>query len=509
MKKDRTRDVIIGALNAQVISHLALTVGTMYGVNKAVFDAIVANGTDIETAAIAAVCAAVPAGIAVDGSLKKWLPYVIAWITGKKDRDTGVERKGWLNVVILLLCVAQLSVSTFLNFSVSPEIVDDAAGTANTEKYDRMAERANGRYEKDLGRISEGINQAKKTLAVAEKNKADLVAAAKKSKGAEMARLAEGGNGWAKNEIAAAVRRAERKGDRSIKTATKALEKERSRESAYMDKSGGTLDSVTVAATALTVNTENKLEEKKSRWTNVMMIFMGLMAFTFILSTVVVVVLEEETGQDFDQLPTASNIVGGIFNKTKRGFTKGVISVFGLEKFTNAPNLAVAGQDYAAIATQSHAAQNTGTQKDNTVPTQERAKKACSVSGFKDSKTQERTEPTDTDTNTGPVLHARNQEGVEWPTPENKKEWGKLVRKAREWAKESIGDSTPETKERNAKKWAVFCEYAKNHGHRAGTSDEGKPYVINQAAEPVWSEGDTRVVWSVDANDSDTEYTQD
>ena len=369
-KKDRTRDVIDGALQAQVISHLALTVGTMYGVNKAAFGMLVSNGTAIETAAIIAVLAAVPAGIAVDGSLKKWLPYVIAWITGKKDVDTGVERKGWLNWIIMLLCIAQLGVSTFLNFSVSPEIVEDAAGTVNTDQYDRMADRAVTHYEKDMSRIEQGIASAQSEVSKAESTKAQLIEAAKQSKGREMARLAASGNGWAKGEIASAIRSAERKGDKLIATATAKLEKEQSRLSTYMEKSGSTLDSVTVAATGLTVATTNKHEEKKSRWSAVMIWFMGLMAFTFVLSTVVVVVLEEEMNEDFDRLPTASNIASGVFKKAKNGITGAMVKIFGLDKFTVTPTLAGVSHSVRISPTQSSAAQKDRTQSRNTETTQ-------------------------------------------------------------------------------------------------------------------------------------------
>jgi hypothetical protein len=500
MKKDRTRDVIDGALQAQVISHLALTVGTMYGVNKAAFGMLVSNGTAIETAAIIAVLAAVPAGIAVDGSLKKWLPYVIAWMTGKKDVDTGVERKGWLNWIIMFLCVAQLGVSTFLNFSVSPEIVEDAAGEIDTEKYDRMADRATTRYEKDLGRIEQGISQAQSEVSKAEQSKAALIAAAKQSKGAQMAKLAASGNGWAKSQTAAAERSAGRKGDRLIAAATAKLEKEQSRLSDYMDKSGSTLDSVTVATTGLTVATTTKHEQKKGRWTAVMVWFMALMAFTFVLSTIVVVVLEEETGEDFDSLPTASNIIGGVFKKTSNAFTKMAVKIFGLDKITVAPTLA--GVDYSVriSSTQSHTAQEDRTQHSNTErstgTTQNTGKKSCSVSPKEVRETQNKTELPYTEPNTERVLYSDNGRGKEWPTPDNVEEWKKLVKKARLWPIQADEAQSEETRKRNREKWELFVRYAKRFGYRAGIGETGKPFVNNHP-EPIWSDDDHQVVWNI------------
>ena len=500
MKKDRIGDVIDGALQAQVISHLALTLGTMYGVNKAVFGALVSNGTLIETAAIMAAVAAVPAGIAVDGSLKKWLPYVIAWITGKKDRDTGVERKSWLNWIIMFLCIAQLGVSTFLNFSVSPEIVEDAAGQIDTDKYDRMADRATTRYEKDLARIEQGINQAQSEVSKAAQSKAALIAAAKQSKGAQMAKLAASGNGWAKSQTAAAERSADRKGDRLIAAATAKLEKEQSRLSAYMDKSGSTLDSVTVATTGLTVATTTKHEQKKGRWTAVMVWFMALMAFTFVLSTIVVVVLEEETGEDFDSLPTVSNIAAGVLKKTKNGLTKAAVKIFGLDKITVAPTLA--GVDYSVriSSTQRHRAQKDRTQHRDTERSTGTTQKACqnrvSVPTSDNRETQKSTEIDDTEQDTAPILYAKNREGEVWPTPDNKEEWDKLVKRARLWPKQSIEASTPQARQRNADLWAIFVNYAESVGYRAGVGESGKPFV-NRDPAPVWSEDGHSVEWSL------------
>jgi len=508
-KKDRTRDVIDGALQAQVISHLALTVGTMYGVNKAAFGMLVSNGTAIETAAIIAVLAAVPAGIAVDGSLKKWLPYVIAWITGKKDVDTGVERKGWLNWIIMLLCIAQLGVSTFLNFSVSPEIVEDAAGTVNTDQYDRMADRATNRYEKDMSRIEQGIASAQSEVSKAESTKAQLIEAAKQSKGSEMARLAASGNGWAKGEIASAIRSAERKGDKLIAAATAKLEKEQSRLTTYMEKSGSTLDSVTVAATGLTVATTNKHEEKKSRWSAVMIWFMGLMAFTFVLSTVVVVVLEEEMNEDFDRLPTASNIASGVFKKAKNGITGAMVKIFGLDKFTVTPTLAGVSHSVRISPTQSSTAQKDRTQSRNTEPTQKAEKKACSVSRNDNRETQQKTELPTTERNTARILYADNGRGKEWPTPDNVEEWKKLVKKARLWPIQADQAQSEETRKRNRKKWELFVAYAKRFGYRAGIGETGKPFVNNHP-EPIWSDDDHKVVWEIgeggDFDQPNTEY---
>ena len=500
MRKNRIRDVIDGALQAQVISHLALTLGTMYGVNKAVFGGLVSNGTAIETAAMLAALAGVLGGIAVDGSLKKWLPYTIAWVTGKKDRDTGVERKGWLNWIIMFLCVAQLGVSTFLNFSVSPEIVEDAAGEIDTEKYDRMADRATTRYEKDLGRIEQGRSQAQSEVSKAEQAKASLIASAKQSKGAQMAKLAASGNGWAQSQIAGAVRSAERKGDKLIAAATAKLEKEQSRLSAYMEKSGSALDSVTVAATSLTVGTTNKHEEKKGRWTSVMIWVMGLMALTFVLSTVVVVVLEEETGEDFDSLPTASNIIGGVLKKAKNLFTKAAVKIFGLDKITVAPTLAGISHSVQIAPTQRYTAQNTATQHSNTErstgTTQNTGKKSCSVSPKEVRETQNKTEMPYTEPHTERVLYSDNGRGKEWPTPDNVEEWKKLVKKARLWPIQADEAQSEETRKRNREKWELFVTYAKRFGYRAGIGETGKPFVNNHP-EPIWSDDDHQVVWNI------------
>ena len=512
MKKDRTQDVILGALQAQVISHLALTIGTMYGVNKAVFGGLVSNGTEIETAAILAVVAAVPAGIAVDGALKKWLPYTIAWITGKKDVDTGVERKTWLNWIILSLCIAQLGVSTFLNFSVSPEIVEDAAGDVNTGQYDRMADRATNRYTSDLVRIEESIASAQSEVSKEAESKATLIADARKSKGSEMARLAASGNSWAQGQISSAVRSAERKGDRAINAAKDRLKKEQGRLSSYMDKSGSVLDSVTITATALTAETKTKHEAKKNRWTSVMIWFMALMSFTFVLTTVVVVVLEEETNSDFDSIPTASNIASGVFKKAKNGVTKAMVKVFGLDKFTAAPTLAGIGPIPISVPTQDYTAQkhrNTETQhrtQKSSTETQDcstgkcppKHKKTQNLTEKQDGKTQELTEITYTEPI---VLTAQNEEGGEWPTPHDKENWHKLVKKARGWAKESVVNENDKTRERNARRWDVFEKYADTYSYRTGVSKEGRAFCTLDP-EPVWSE-DGQSVYFGNASDGD------
>ena len=503
--KDRVQEVIDKAITAQGASHLCMMLGSAFAANQAIFLKMTSEGYSTGASALAAVLVAVIVAGFVDGTLKGWLPFTLAGLVGKKDRKTGVERYAWFNWTVRILTLILLFVTTYLNVGLTPDIVDKTVGEVNTSEQDSRTARVMDRYTKDLSIYENELNDATARLNGLEKGKkvavAELIASKSNRKVAD---LWAKGNSWVYTAdckgCASAIKSAQRQVDKDITEAKKAKADAKTALSAFMSTTGATTDQVVLTANNEITKAKEHNQESKETWTSLMMVIMVVSTIVFIGATLIIVLYEEETGEDTSHRATAGNILKGVFGKTKNGLTKAAVKIFGLDKITVAPTLA--GVDYSVriSSTQSHRAQKDRTQHRDTERSTGATHKACqnrvSVPTSDNRETQKSTEIDDTEQDTAPILYAKNREGEVWPTPDNKEEWDKLVKRARLWPKQAIEASTPQARQRNADLWAIFVNYAESVGYRAGVGESGKPFV-NRDPAPVWSEDGHSVEWSL------------
>lgn len=328
----RLEEVINAALSTQIATHVILMLGTAFAVNQAIFKMMLERGLSDKAASIGSVALAILAAKAIDGGLKQLLPYWIASIVGEKDKKTGVERLRWFNWVVAILTLSMLGASTYTNIALTPDIADKAVGEVNTSQYTAMADGARSRYESDLARFDEDVEEARKSLAEATANKDKAIDVAMKSQGGEMYRLAKGGNSWASGKLAGAVRSAERQANKAITAAQSTLEQAKQKRAAYIASSGANLDSVQLASTSLTLSAENNNQMKKGRFTGILFWIMIASLVGFICATIVVVTAEERGGYDTSQRATLGNVINGVGNKAKTGTISRLVKWFGLNR---------------------------------------------------------------------------------------------------------------------------------------------------------------------------------
>lgn len=534
-KPNRVQDVIDRALTAQNGAYMCLMLGTAWRVNEFVFDKIVSKGVNEQVAAVVAVLIAVLGASFIDGTLKGWLPYTIAGVFNKKDRKTGVERLGWFNWMVRIMTIVLLSVTTYFNLGVTPDIADKMAGEANTEKEDQRMSMAVSRYSESLAIYKDKLSDATRqydALVASEKQK--TVELISRYANSNVAKLYAKGNDWVRTPDCSGCARAIRKAEREVAASIKASKAEKEQADAeltkFMQTTGAVTDSVTISATAAIGKKISDNQQEKERWGSALMWFMLVSTIVFIGSTAVIVIYEEDTGEDTSYRPTVQNILKNMFVKAKSGATRLVVKGFGLNQINYVPALSGARVITTAPTPQHRPTEsrNTGTQNrsQNTEQKSERntgnrTEKTDCKSGKCDSdkgsvarETQKMSDNGSTEATQNAVLHAQNSEGQEWPTPDNKPEWDKLVKRAREWAKNSMVDTTGENGEVDAKKertrlknqirWKVFVKFANAHGYRAGIGKSGVPFVNNDP-EPVWSEDGTTVYFGSRSEDFDEE----
>jgi hypothetical protein len=118
-----------------------------------------------------------------------------------------------------ILLTATLSLSVLVNADFSEGLTEEKDSTAEIAQ----AESQRNSYDADRDLLTEQLAAARvedeKRIKDAKSRRAELIDAAKKSKGAEMYRLYRAGNGWAQQELAGAINRATRQGDKLVSQA--------------------------------------------------------------------------------------------------------------------------------------------------------------------------------------------------------------------------------------------------------------------------------------------------
>lgn len=519
---NRVRDLVDSALNGQVVFHLALMAGTGFAANAAIFPKIVEFGIPDNAASLLAALIGVLAAVAIDGGFKRQLPYAVSVLSGKKDRATGVERKKGFNVIVIILVLITGGSSLFFNWKVTPEITSGIIKEPDGATHTALSATLSNKYDRDVQRLEKAVDRAAAGLAKAESNAAQAQKDAVAALGSKMARLVKDGNAWAIQQTAAAKRKAERRYTKLIAQAQQKLDAAESALSAHVSGTGSEVSTAQASIVQDLETEKQQARQAQTRWGSAFIVFWIVCFIGFMASTVVVVVYEDETGEDVTHNPTVLSVIWKSITRVKDVVLAFVIRKAKLESAFTMPALAGSAILQPAPTPQHRPTENrnTGTQNrsqntgNSTEKTDCKSGKCDSDKGSAARETQRTAENGSAEATQNAVLHAQNSEGQEWPTPDNKPEWDKLVKRAREWAKNSMVDTTGENGEVDAKKertrlknqirWKVFVKFANAHGYRAGIGKSGVPFVNNDP-EPVWSEDGTTVYFGSRSEDFDEE----
>lgn len=500
LQDKRFERVVQSALTGQVVFHAGLMFGTFFGVNKMALPKLVEWlpewGIPGQYASFAAVFLAFLAAKAIDGGLKEQLPFAISSLMGGKDRDTGVERSKFIRVVVYVLVAVQAFTTLYLNFAITPDVTDTVVEDVNTDRYTALSATYAAGFNRMVSTFDDDVKAAQNALQSAQKERDALVAAAKKSQGSEMARLAAGGNAWASAQIAAAVRSAEAKGNKLVSAAEKKLSAATSARSAFVAKEGG---KVTDNQTAVAANMQadvQRVEKRKSRWMNTFAMFWAVCFVGFFGSTVVVVKYEDETDTDLSERATFGNIAAGVGAKMKGGVLRKLVKWFHLDQFTAAPTLATAGlYQERPRWTERPRTEKRDSVKPNTEHRTPRTE--CNTEHITGTQNtgQNDTERDKTPFSVIEIVEVGEAVDTEFAPP-GTEQWKTDMKKARGWLAQSVSDTvSPATREANAARWAAYVEHVTTHGWRVAVKDGGKATITKQV-EPTEPNADAE--WEVE-----------
>jgi len=314
--RQRARKVAGAGLAMQATGDIILSLGTIFAAyqgTKSFLSGIVYGWPLI----IACTVVAVLAYYMLDHGKKTVFPATIAWMIGKKDKETASERMPLIfHIVTAFLSLLMLGGSYFSNVIITPEIAEAAASTdtAKPDQYGAMVEGATKLYTSDKDAYDQDVQAAQAALsaitakqnqarATVERANPGLFSALKTSKE------------WAEKELRQKERTERQKYERDRKRAQKALDEAKEARATFIASRGGET-SKTVSQLAAMAGLEHTKGEAKvgrwSTWTSVLMLI-GLLSFVF--GTISVVSYEDTTDEvitpDID-LPSA---IGSKFGK--------------------------------------------------------------------------------------------------------------------------------------------------------------------------------------------------
>lgn len=246
------------ASEAYYWSHLLLALGSTYFIFNWIIQKGVSLGYNIVLVSAVAYGISFAWYKAVEHTLKIVLPFAWAYVLTDKDTAKGYsdneKRAGkssiWISVILVL---ATASLSVFVNGDIARDITEER----DTSKEKELIESTTLSYDKDVEALERRLNKAEKAdaakIAAAQKEADELLLSAKKSKGPEMFRLYQSGNGWAADQLAPAIKRAERRGQYLLKKAKSSptapgVEKQLL---AYIDKSSVSRDTTTAKLSSI------------------------------------------------------------------------------------------------------------------------------------------------------------------------------------------------------------------------------------------------------------------
>ena len=314
MQKPTLKDQMENSLNsvssisrgAFIASHLILAAGS----TLLIYMQIISNLPESLPIALK-VAAAWVAGLvwfkAVEHPLRKLILFAMAYILTPKDErkalTKNLRRTGRASVqVTVMLLAATLGLSLVIN----PDIAGAVTEEKDSSKEIAQSEKVTGSYDRDVDLLREELATARKAdaaaIADAKATAAGWVAAAKLSKGAKMARLAKQGNGWAKKQIAPAVSRATKKGERHVANAKSNATSPAAQKALtdYMATRSAGRDNVAMATAAVVTNRQTEYLNTFSRRNYALLVIVVVAGIVMVSSARLLVLACAETGEQVD-----------------------------------------------------------------------------------------------------------------------------------------------------------------------------------------------------------------
>lgn len=312
--KERARKVALVGLAMQATGDLILSLGTIFAAyqgTKAFLTGIM-HGWPL---GIACTIVAILAYYMLDHGKKTVFPATIAWVIGKKDKETASERMPIIfHLVTAVLSVLMLGGSYFSNVVITPDIAATAANTDDNEpnQYGEMVEGTTSLYVADRKAYDQDVEAAQATLSEIEAKQDQARATVERANPGLVSALLTSKE-WAEKELRQKERTERQRYERDRKRAQKVLDEAKEARAAFIASRGGET-SGTLSKLATLVELEEKKGEAKldrwSTWTNMLMLI-GLLSFIF--GTITVVSFEDTTNEIITpeiDLPTA---IGGKF----------------------------------------------------------------------------------------------------------------------------------------------------------------------------------------------------
>ncbi len=478
-------------MTAQWLSHLFLVAGTIIAVLPAAYNAVwqrLPEGINYDTrfiiANLAAGALAVMAAKTVDGLLKHLLPFAIAVLSGKKDQDTAPEKLVWFDRVSIILCCLMLVATGYMNYTINPEVVDLAAGEADTKVYEHQIEREQDRYYTTLQEKQQLVADNRRAWEMSQANRESIkVQYIREKLGSNVADLYVSGNGWAISKYRRTINEAGREAGRRVSEQKAEYDRALASLEQYESTQGESAASIVGLASQKVESESLSHEARKGRFLTVFNILLLIALITFVLSTYMSVRYQIVSGDDFSEELTAGNIARGGMRKAgltalrKAGKALGVLDDRGNKvQFALAPTPAYVG---GRMPSQ----RDSGFNPALTPPSQKRKSECktgrCATGQNSGSDSLEVRKP-EPESQSQKVESERvrsvsgldSGNGVEgWPEPGDKAEWKKLLTKARGWSEQAYQKRGTETGERNMDRWNAFVGYAKGWGYSCSRSD--------------------------------------
>lgn len=233
----------------------------------------------------------------------------------------------WIAVIVALVMIAG---SAYMNFVVTPDLGGMVTGTADTSTEQNAMQQNNTVFLSGQKGFESSVERAQNAVAEAEQKAQKLIEDAKRSKGAELARLANGGNDWARQQIAGAVASATRKGERLVKRANDNLAKAQGKLDAYVEKQGKRVIAGNEKLTGLITTTLTSHNTRLNNYTGVLWYVMLGSLLLFIGCCVMVEIYESETGDQVKPAATIGKVLGAAQQRAGTGMLSGLARVLGV-----------------------------------------------------------------------------------------------------------------------------------------------------------------------------------
>ncbi len=266
------------------------------------------------------------------------LPYavnvVLQWMGMNPGEMVKLNQKSkfmrFFDILAVAVAFIMISGSAYMNFVVTPDLGGMVTGTADTSTEQRAMSENNTVFLSGQKGLESSVERAQSAVTDAEQKAQKLIEAAQKSKGAELARLANGGNDWARKQIAGAVASATRKGERGIEKAKRDLAKAQGKLDAYVEKQGGKVIAGNEKLTGLITTTLTSHNTRLNNYTGVLWYVMLGSLLLFIGCCVMVEIYESETGDQVKPAATIGKVFGAAQEKAGQGMLSGLARALGV-----------------------------------------------------------------------------------------------------------------------------------------------------------------------------------